>query len=75
MVAPLSLYKSGPAPVTTTGDAMAGGLGKGMADRSIPYRISARMGEEAVHRLVDSLEAFQAAADSVEVPEPDLERE
>jgi len=54
---------------------MAGSLGKGMAGRSIPYRISARMGEEAVHRLVDSLEAFRAAADLVEVPAPDLERE
>jgi hypothetical protein len=54
---------------------MAGGLGKGMVGRSIPYRISARMGEEAVRRLVDSLEGFRAAADLVEVPEPDLERE
>ena len=53
---------------------MAGGLGKEMPGRSIPYRISARMGEEAVHRLVDSLEAFRAA-DLVEIPEPDLERE
>jgi len=54
---------------------MAGGLGKEMPGRSIPYRISARMGEEAVRRLVDFLEAFRAAADLVEIPEPDLERE
>jgi DNA-binding MarR family transcriptional regulator len=38
-------------------------------------RVFARMGEDAVRRLVDSLEAFRAAADLVEVPEPDLERE
>jgi DNA-binding MarR family transcriptional regulator len=38
-------------------------------------RVFATMGEKAVRRLVDSLEAFRAAADSVEVPEPDLERE
>ena len=54
---------------------MAGGLGNEMAGRSIPYRISARMAEDAVRRLVESLEAFRAAADLVEVPHPDLERE
>ena len=38
-------------------------------------RVFERMGETAVRRLVDSLEAFRAAVDSVEAPEPDLGRE
>jgi DNA-binding MarR family transcriptional regulator len=38
-------------------------------------RVFEKMGEDAVRNLVDSLEAFRAAADLVEIPEPDLERE